>query len=81
VAPTVRAVEVIERNAKAGEWRRTDARTLLGTEQEVEAVNPDEFCVPQPPMPGDKAEFEAAVDRLAEKLSGMRPGRGNGSRT
>jgi hypothetical protein len=74
VAPTVRAVEVIERNAKAGVWRRVDARTLLGTEQEVEAVNPDEFCVPQPPMPGDKAEFEAAVDRLAEKAELHAPG-------
>jgi hypothetical protein len=51
-----------------------DARTLLGTEQEVEAVNPDEFCVPQPPMPGDKAEYEAAVDMLAEKAELHAPG-------
>lgn len=65
-ATTVRAVEIIEKHAKAGEWVKVDARTLLGTEQEVETVNPDEFCVPELPKPGDKEEFMAQVERLAE---------------
>jgi hypothetical protein len=42
---TVRSVEIFEGHAKAGEWVQVDARMLLGTEQEAESVDPDEFCV------------------------------------
>ncbi len=43
-----------------------EARDLLGTEQDVETVDPDEFCVPELPKPGDMDEFMAQVERLAE---------------
>jgi transposase InsO family protein len=63
---TIRAVQVIEQHAKAGEWTKVDARTLLGTEQEVESVSADEFCMPELPQPKDLEEFMEVVERLAE---------------
>ncbi len=73
-ATTVRAVEIIERHAKAGEWVRVDARELLGTEQEVETIDPDEFCVPEPPKPGDMDEFMTQVQKLADESKFTEPG-------
>ena len=74
VAATVRAVEVIERHARAGEWLKVDASKLLGTEQEVEGVDPDEYCVPELPKPTDVEEFMTVVDRLAEESKFQEPG-------
>jgi hypothetical protein len=71
---TVRAVEIIERHAKLGEWVQVDARTLLGTEQEVESVDPDEFCVPELPQQDDMKEYAALVEKLAEGAKLQSPG-------
>jgi hypothetical protein len=71
---TVRAVEIIERHAKAGEWVQVDARRLLGTEQEVESVDPDEFCVPELPQADDLKEFMELVGKLAEGAKLQSPG-------
>ncbi len=72
--PTVRAVEVIERHAKTGEWLKVDARTLLGTEQEAEQVNADEYCVPELPKPADMLEYMAVVEKLVRESKFLEPG-------
>jgi hypothetical protein len=71
---TVRAVEIIERHAKAGEWVQVDARRLLGTEQEVESVDPDEFCAPELPQADDLKEFIKLVGKLADGAKLQSPG-------
>jgi hypothetical protein len=47
-APTVRAVRVIEDNAKAANWEKRQSQQFLGTEEDItEVVDPDEYCVPK----------------------------------
>ncbi len=71
-APTVRAVRVIEDNAKAANWEKMQSQQFLGTEEDVtEVVDPDEYCVPKMQSEEERKEwlkdYEKAVDELAAK--------------